>query len=155
MRLSGLSSSSESESGAGVAERDAGADFAGGRGGCTGEGLRGRGVPHISHSRRRGLFRKVQATQAISSVAGGAEVSGIGGDGVGELDRLSFPRFTEDDGRDFESEYEPDAVDLAGMVIGAFMEARGTPQSAQTMAAADVRPIGLRLLHTSHSQNST
>ena len=79
----------------------------------------------------------------------------MGGDGVGELDRLSFPRFTEDDGRDFESEYEPDAVDLAGMVIGAFMEARGTPQSAQTMAAVDVRPIGLRLLHTSHSQNST
>ena len=37
--------------------------------------------------------------------------------------------------------------------MGAFMDARGTPHSEQT--AEEVTPIGLRLLQTSHSQNST
>ena len=142
-----------------MAERDAGADFAAKCGACgSGSvGLRGRGVPQISHSRRRGLLRNVHAGHATSSDE--LSATGTGGEGAGEFDRLSFPtpreedRLSDEDGSEVESECEAKGTRFCGMSMGAFMEDLGTPHSAQTMDADDVRPMGLRLLQTSHSQN--
>lgn len=112
-------------------------------------------MPQISHSRRSELFRNVHATQAISPVLLGGP-GGIGGEGEGDADVeiLSLARFSDDDGRELDKECDVN-VDLEGMLTGAFIEARGTPQREQTKDAEDASPIGLRLLQTSHSQYST
>ena len=107
-------------------------------------------MPQISHSRSRGLLRKVHATQATSPV--GLFGAGTGGEGAGEGVILSFERFNDDEGSEVESE---DVVDAAfeGMFIGALIDARGTPHNVHT--ADEVSPTKFLLLHTSHSQNST
>ena len=143
-----------------MAERDAGADFAGGWGACGSgmEGLRGRGVPQISHSRSRGLLRNVHAIHATSfDVLLCMEV--VGGEGAGELKRLSFPRLSEEerlrdeDGKEVERDCEAKGEGLGGILMGALTEVLGTPHNEQTMDVDDVNPIGFRLLQTSHSQN--
>ena len=120
------------------------------------DGLRGRGVPQISHSRRRGLLRNVHATHATSFDV--LTVEAAGGEGAGELDRLSFPRFSEEerlrdeDGSEVERGCEAKGDGLGGMLIGALTEVLGTPHSEQTFEAAGLRPGGFRKPQTPHSQ---
>ena len=96
-------------------------------------------------------MRKVHAIHATSVV--GFVTTGTGGEGEGEFEMLSFPKFREEEGREVESGWAGGGADLIGILMGALIDARGTPHSEQT--AEEVRPTGFRLLHTSHSQNST
>jgi hypothetical protein len=87
-------------------------------------------VEHISHDRREGWLRYVQAGQAIvSGSASGVDVSG---------NDEEIVRETDEDGREDES-------CLGGTgVIAVGTKARGTPHSPQILAAAGLRPGGLR-----------
>ena len=102
-------------------------------------------------------MRNVHATHATSFDV--LTVEAAGGEGAGELDRLSFPRFSEEerlrdeDGSEVERGCEAKGDGLGGMLIGALTEVLGTPHSEQTIDVDDVNPIGFRLLQTSHSQN--
>ena len=131
--------------------RDVGADLAGG---CNLDDFLGKGVPQISQLESRGLLRNVHAMHEIS--LGTLSVSGLAGEGELEPERLSLARLSDDDGTDVDTECIVEVgLDLDGISIGAFMDALGTPQRAQTMDPVDVNPMGFRLLQTSHSQNST
>lgn len=93
---------------------------------------------------------------AISLV--GVRGSGAGDDvdsGDGAFD-VEVERFSDEDGKDLDKCCDVDmaAADLEGMSIGALIDVRGTPHNEQTREAADERPIGLRLLQTSHVQYS-
>ena len=68
------------------------------------------------------------------------------------MERLSLPRVKDEEGREVDKDCDAEE-DFMGMFIGAFIDARGTPQREQT--ADEVRPSGFRLLQTSHSQYST
>lgn len=125
----------------GEAGLDAGADFVLSAAACFGSV-----VPQISHSRRDGWLRNVQAVHAIPSLP--AVLAGAGLVGILEC------RTSPSEGSDDDSCWPCKALDrdAAGMGIGSGTEVLGTPQSAHTLAAAGLRPEGFRLPHTSHVQ---
>lgn len=88
-------------------------------------------MEHISHDRKERWLRKVHAGQAIvsGSVVGAVEPDSDEG----------TAKETDEAGRDDES-----CLDGGARAIGVGTEARGTPHSPHILAAAGLRPGGLR-----------
>lgn len=105
-------------------------------------GARGSSVEHISHERKDGWFRNVHAGHAtvLGELPDEAGVDKDGDDCVAE----------ETEGSDDDRCCDTTDAD----VVNAGTDDRGTPHSPQILAAAGLKPGGLRYAHTSHSQLS-
>ena len=100
----------------------------------------GKGVPQISQAGSDGWLRKVHAEQGTDGPC--SDSSG----GLDRSERDTADKVGRDEERFRESVggSERAAIDLLGVGSGSGTELRGTPQRAQILAAAGLRPGGLR-----------